>query len=75
VGEKEVSFEPTSLNCDKGRCVQIRDMVAAGSLGAGRMTYVVRILSGDRTITSREISFDVADVSKVPETPIAAAAN
>jgi hypothetical protein len=75
VGETEIAFAPMSLGSDKGRCVQIRDMVAAGSLGAGRLSYVVRILSGDDTIASQELSFDVADVSAVPRSAIAAAAN
>jgi hypothetical protein len=75
VGETEVSFAPMSLSTDKGRCVQIRDLVAAGSLGAGRMTYLVRILSGDQTITSQQMSFDVADVSVVAQPPIAAVPN
>jgi hypothetical protein len=51
------------LPSDEDRCVQIRDLVAARSLGAGRMTYFVRILSGSAEIASQEISFDVADVS------------
>ena len=62
-GETEVAFAPMSLGADKGRCVQIRDMVAAGSLGAGRLTYLVRILSGDRTIASQHLTFDVAEVA------------
>jgi hypothetical protein len=63
VGESEVSFAPMELPSDEDRCVQIRDLVAARSLGAGRMTYFVRILSGSAEIASQEISFDVADVS------------
>lgn len=63
VGETEVSFLPMELVPDEGRCVQIRDLVAAGSLGAGRLTYFVRILSGDAVIASQELAFDVADVS------------
>ena len=73
VGGAERSFAPMTLGTEKGRCVQIRDMVPAGSLAAGRMTYLVRILSGDRTITSQELVFDVADVAAVPQSPIAAA--
>lgn len=74
VGETETLFAPMSLAPDKGRCVQIRDMVAAGSLRAGTLTYELRILSGDRTIASQELSFDIADVSAVAQLPIAAAA-
>jgi hypothetical protein len=62
VGETEVSFAPMELGPDEGRCVQIRDLVAAGSLGAGRLTYFVRILSGDAAIASQELAFDVADL-------------
>jgi hypothetical protein len=62
VGETEVSFRPMKLGPEDGRCVQIRDLVAAGSLGAGRLTYFVRILSDDAAIASQEISFSVADV-------------
>ena len=75
VGETEISFDPMALRSDKGRCVQIRDMVAAGSLGAGRMTYVVRILSGDELVASHELAFDVADVSALPRSAVAAVAN
>jgi len=62
VGQTEVSFDPTELGPEEGRCVQIRDLVAAGSFGAGRLTYFVRVLSGDAEIASQELSFDVADV-------------
>jgi hypothetical protein len=62
VGETEVSFAPMMLSADKGQCVQIRDLVAANSLGAGRMTYFVRILSGDEELVSEELAFDVAEV-------------
>lgn len=63
VGATEVSFAPMRLSPDEGRCVQIRDLVAAHSLGAGRLTYFVRILSGDTEIASQELPFDVADVA------------
>ncbi len=62
VGETEVSFAPMTLSPDEGRCVQIRDLVAANSFGAGRMTYFVRIFSGDDEIASQELPFDVAGV-------------
>ncbi len=74
-GETEISFAPMSLSSDKGRCVQIRDMVVAGSLGPGRLTYFVRIFSGDQIIATQELTFDVAEVSEVPQSAIAAAAN
>jgi hypothetical protein len=67
VGETEVSFAPMDLSSDEGRCVQIRDLIAARSLGAGRMTYFVRILSGDAEIAAQELSFDVADVPALAE--------
>ena len=38
-------------------------LVAAGSLGAGRMNYFVRIVLGDTVIASQELPFDVAGVS------------
>jgi hypothetical protein len=63
VGETEASFVPMTLSPDEGRCVQIRDLVAANSLGAGRMTYSVRVYSGDEEIASRELPFDVAGVA------------
>jgi hypothetical protein len=63
VGETEVSFASMDLLPDGGRCVQIRDLVAAGSLGAGRLNYVVRILSGDTVIASQELPFEVASVT------------
>jgi len=62
-GETVVPFATMELASDGGRCVQIRDLVAAGSLGAGRLTYVVRILSGDVPITSQQLVFDVAEVA------------
>ena len=74
-GETEVSFAPLSLTSDKGRCVQIRDMVAAGSLGPGRMTYTVRVFLDDQIVTSQQMSFDVADVSASARVPLAAATN
>jgi hypothetical protein len=67
VGETEVPFAPMELSSDDGRCVQIRDLIAAGSLGAGRMTYFVRVLSGDAEIAAQELSFDVADVPALAE--------
>jgi len=63
VGETEASFAPMTLSPDEGRCVQIRDLVAANSLGAGRMTYSVRVFSGDEEIASRALPFDVAGVA------------
>lgn len=75
VGETEVAFAPMSLSSDNGQCVQIRDMVPAGALGGGRLTYVVRILAGDDTIVAQELSFDVADVSAGPPLAISAVAN
>jgi len=71
VGESEVSFAPMTLSPDEGRCVQIRDLVAANSLGAGRMTYFVRIVSGDEEVASQEFAFDVAGVAPPPESVIA----
>jgi VWFA-related protein len=62
VGETEVSFPTMTLSPDDDQCLQIRDLVTAGSLGAGRLTYVVRIVSGDAVIASQELTFDVADV-------------
>jgi len=64
VGETEVSFAPMTLSPDEGRCVQIRDLVVANSLGAGRLTYFVSIFSGDEEIASQELPFDVAGVSE-----------
>jgi len=63
VGETEVAFAPMTLTPDEGRCVQIRDLVAANSLGVGRLTYFVRIFLGDAEIASQELPFDVAGVS------------
>jgi hypothetical protein len=62
VGETEVPFAPMELRPDEHRCVQIRDLVAAHSLGAGRLTYFVRILAGDAVVASQELPFDVAEV-------------
>jgi hypothetical protein len=59
VGETEVSFPPMALGPDNNRCVQIRDLVAAGSLGAGELTYVVRVRSGDVEVASQELAFEV----------------
>jgi hypothetical protein len=73
VGETEVAFAPMELSSDEGRCVQIRDLVAARSLGAGRMTYFVRILSGEAEIASQELTFDVADVPAPVEAAVAPA--
>jgi hypothetical protein len=73
VGETEVSFAPMDLSSDEGRCVQIRDLIAARSLGAGRMTYFVRILSGEAEIASQELSFDVADMPAPVEAAVAPA--
>ena len=71
VGESEVSFAPMDLAPDGGRCVQIRDLVAAGTFGAGRLTYFVRVLSGDVEIASQELSFDVAEVPAPTQEAIA----
>jgi hypothetical protein len=71
VGDREVSFASRRLSPDDGRCVQIRDLVAANSLGAGRLTYVVRIFSGDDEIASQELPFDVAGVAPPSEDVIA----
>jgi hypothetical protein len=67
VGETEVSFAPMELRPDGSRCVQIRDLVVAGSFGAGRMTYFVRVVSGDAEVASQELAFEVADVGEVAE--------
>jgi hypothetical protein len=75
VGETEVSFAPMELTPDEGRCVQIRDLVAARSLGAGRLTYFVRILSGEQELAAQELSFDVADVPAATPTAIAPPSN
>jgi len=71
VGESEVPFAPMELRPDERRCVQIRDLVAAGSLGAGRLTYFVRILAGDAVVASQELPFDVAEVPASPPEVIA----
>jgi hypothetical protein len=71
VGQTEVSFPPMELRPDEGECVQIRDLVATGSLGAGRLTYFVSILSGDDAVASQELAFDVANVPVPPEDVIA----
>jgi hypothetical protein len=67
VGETEVSFPSMLLGPDDGRCVQIRDLVAARSLGGGRLTYFVRVLTGEVTAASQEISFDVAEALEPTE--------
>ncbi len=64
-GETTVSFSPMDLSADEGRCVQIRDLVAPGSFGAGRLTYTVHILSGDAEVATEEMKFDVADVTSL----------
>ena len=69
VGETEVKFDSTTLKADEGRCAQIRDLVAAGTFGAGRFTYYVQILSGDTVVSSQELSFDVAAKAAPPPSP------
>ncbi len=71
IGETEVSFAPIELSVEKGQCVQIRDLVAANSLGGGLMTYFVRVLSGHDELVSQELDFDVADVPAAPDEVIA----
>jgi len=60
VGENEVPFAAMNVGSDDGRCVQIRDLVKPGTLGAGRMTYTVAVRSGDATIASQQLEFVVA---------------
>jgi hypothetical protein len=69
VGDAAVSFAPIELTPDGGRCVQIRDLVAARSLGAGRLAYYLRVFSGDVVIASQQVKFYVADVGSFPMTP------
>jgi hypothetical protein len=71
VGESEAPFPVMDLTVEKGQCVQIRDLVAANSLGAGSMTYIVRIVSGDAEVNSRSVAFDVADLPAAPDAVIA----
>jgi hypothetical protein len=66
VGETEVSFPSMTLGPDENRCVQIRDLVAAGSLDAGPLTYSVRVLAGGVAVAAQELAFDVP-VSSRPE--------
>jgi len=66
VGENEVPFAAMTVGSDDGRCVQIRDLVKPGTLGAGHMTYVVDIRSGETTIASQQLEFLVADGAGTP---------
>ena len=73
-GDSVVEFDPISLTADGGRCVQIRDMVAAGSLSPGRVDYVVRVLSGERDVAVQSRAFQIREQT-APASPIAAIAN
>jgi len=54
----ELAFAPKEIPPQDGLCVQIRDVVPAGTLGAGKYTYTVRI---DGTDASKSRSIEVRD--------------
>ncbi len=59
-GESEVKFRPISL--DGGdRCVQIRDVIAANTLGPGRFDYEIAVRSGERELANARRALVVSD--------------
>jgi VWFA-related protein len=58
-GETRTDFERIEVDLGDDRCVQVRDLISAGSLTPGSYRYEVRVLAGDETIdrASRELLF------------------
>ena len=72
-GENEVSFDPVTIPSEE-RCLQIRDGVPAGALGAGELEYRVRVIENGVEIArgeSRILAVDAGskDAASLGERP------
>mgnify|MGYP001029080306 CR=1 FL=1 len=60
-GETTLEFDPIEIESGEETCVQTRDLVRAGTLGAGEFTYEIRVLEGKRLLARRERRFHVGE--------------
>jgi hypothetical protein len=65
VGPAEVRFEPTDLEPDEHRCVQIRDVVPADVLAPGSFVYRVRASVAGREFDAGQRRFVAVDADRI----------
>jgi VWFA-related protein len=68
VGETAVEFEPIELARGDNRCAQIRDMIPADTMTAGRFVYEIRVRGGEEELASASREFFVAAAGTPSET-------
>ena len=62
-GGTTVNFPPMEVELDDDRCVQVRDLVPAETMGAGEFTYTVEVFDDQTAVASGQRSFHVADAA------------
>ena len=63
VGETPAPFDPVDVELakDKERCVQVRDMIPAGVMGAGMFTYQIRVFRKTAEVAQASRRFAAID--------------
>ena len=61
VGESVVELPPLELDMAAERCAQLRDVIPAGTLGAGRYRYRITSVENDIPVELAHIEFSVPD--------------
>lgn len=61
VGQKSVEFDPVLFEDREERCVQLRDLVPAHTLGGGAYNYVVRLVRDGETLGEQNRGFEVVE--------------
>jgi hypothetical protein len=56
-GETAVDFAPMDLDFGEDRCVQVRDLIRAGTMGEGDFRYEIRVMRAGEEIAKGDASF------------------
>ncbi len=65
VGETEAPFTSLELSDSGIRCIQLRDIISAGTLTEGRFTYELKVVDK----TERELTTSTLEFAAVDPTP------
>ncbi len=66
-GDSAAPFSPIELEMRDDRCVQIRDVVRAGTMNSGMFRYGIKVMRKDVVLSSYEHEFPAVDPSEHPD--------
>jgi hypothetical protein len=71
-GGERIDFPEVSLDLEDERCVQLRDVVPADTVGPGAYRYEVRIIDRGHAVGEGSLDFQAEVASRKPQTPAGA---